>query len=387
MNGNENQGLRTWAEISISALRHNAAALRAHAPNGARIWAVVKADAYGHGVDLVVPALSGFADGFAVANLAEAQQVRKLEPETPILIMGPALPSERAEIARCDFLPVISSQEEASSYAACAGLRPVAVHLAIDTGMGRIGVWEDNAEATFKAIAAMRGVEITGVCSHFPVADDDATFTRNQSERFGALVKVLREREFFTGSVHLANSAGVLGFTGQSNDWYRAGLALYGVSPLAEYQSLLRPVMCWKTRVILVRDFEAGRGISYGRTFITSKKMRVATLAVGYADGYRRHMSGRNAWVLIEGRRCPVLGRVTMDQIMVDVSDCPEVDVGAEAVLLGSQGSEEITATALAELAGTIAWDIFTGIGRRVTRLSVDVGADAALCESRAMSN
>ena len=145
--------------------------------------------------------------------------------------------------------------------------------------------------------------------------------------------------------------------------------------------------MCWKTRVILVRDFEAGRGVSYGRTFITPNKMRVATLAVGYADGYRRHMSGRNAWVLIEGRRCPVLGRVTMDQIMVDVSDCPEVDVGAEAVLLGSQGSEEITATALAELAGTIAWDIFTGIGRRVTRLSVDVGADAAECESPAMSN
>ena len=381
MKGNESQGLRTWAEISTAALRYNAAALRAHAPNGARLWAVVKADAYGHGVDIVVPALSGLAEGFAVANLAEARQVRALAPEKPVLIMGPALPSERAEIARCAFLPTISSQEEAAGYAACAGLRPVAVHLAIDTGMGRIGVSEENAVATFKAIAAMRGVEITGVCSHFPVADDDAKFTQNQAERFGALVKVLRTRELFAGSVHLANSAGLLGFTSCLSDWYRAGLALYGVSPLAEYQSLLRPVMCWKTRVILVRDFEAGRGVSYGRTFIASKPMRVATLAVGYADGYRRHLSGRSAWVLIEGRRCAVLGRVTMDQIMVDVSDCPEVEVGAEAVLLGSQGSQEIMATELAELAGTIAWDIFTGLGRRVTRLSVDVGAATPLCE------
>jgi len=386
VNGNENQGLRTWVETSIAALRHNAAALRTHAPYGARLWAVVKADAYGHGVEIVVPALSGLSDGFAVANLAEARQVRALAPETPVLIMGPALTSERAEIARCAFLPAISSQEEATGYAACAGLRPVAVHFAIDTGMGRIGVWEDDALATFKAITVMRGVEITGVCSHFPVADDDATFTRNQSERFGALVEVLREKEHFTGSIHLANSAGVLGFKSSLADWYRAGLALYGVSPLAEYQSLLRPVMCWKTRVILVRDFEAGRGVSYGRTFITPKKMRVATLAVGYADGYRRHLSGRNAWVLIGGRRCPVLGRVTMDQIMVDVSDCPEVEVGAEAVLLGSQGSEEITASALAELAGTIPWDIFTGIGRRVTRLSVDRGNSPGLCEQPARS-
>ncbi len=384
MKGNESQGLRTWAEISIAALRHNAAALQAHASSGARLWAVVKADAYGHGVEIVVPALNGLADGFAVANLAEASQVRALAPEAPVLIMGPALPSERAEIARCAFLPAISSQEEAAGYAACAGVHPVAVHLAIDTGMGRIGVWEDNALATFKTIAAMRGVEITGVCSHFPVADDDATFTRNQSERFGALVEVLREKERFTGSVHIANSAGVLGFTSSFADCYRAGLALYGVSPLAEYQSLLRPVMCWKTCVILVRDFETGRGVSYGRTFIAPKQMRVATLAVGYADGYRRHLSGRNAWVLIGDRRCPVLGRVTMDQIMVDVSDCPEVEVGAEAVLLGSQGSEEITASALAELAGTIPWDTFTGIGRRVTRLSVDVGNAPALREQRA---
>ncbi len=381
MKVNESQGLRTWAEISITALRHNAAALRAHAPNGARLWAVVKADAYGHGVDIVVPGLSGLADGFAVANLAEARQVRALAPAAPILIMGPALPSERAEIARYAFLPAISSLEEAAGYAACANGHPVAVHLVIDTGMGRIGVWERDALATFRAIAAMDGVKITGVCSHFPVADEDATFTRGQSERFAALVAVLRAEGLLGGCVHLANSAGLLGFPSSAADWYRAGLALYGASPLAEYQSLLQSVMCWKTRVILVRDFESGSGVSYGRTFIASKRMRVATLAVGYADGYRRHLSGRNAWVLIGARRCAVLGRVTMDQIMVDVSDCADVELGAEVVLLGSQGGEEITAAALADLADTIPWDIFTGIGRRVARLSLDVGNASALCE------
>jgi alanine racemase len=148
----------------------------------------------------------------------------------------------------------------------------------------------------------------------------------------------------------------------------RAGLMLYGSAPIEEFQPRLRAVMTWKTRITLIRDLGAGRGVSYGRTFIAERPMRVATLAVGYGDGYQRHLSNRGAEVLIRGRRCPVLGRVTMDQIMVDVTALPEVQAGEEVVLLGAQGGEEILAAELAAKAGTIAWEIFTGVGRRVHR-------------------
>ncbi|MDP9292413.1 MAG: alanine racemase, partial [Verrucomicrobiota bacterium] len=165
------------------------------------------------------------------------------------------------------------------------------------------------------------------------------------------------------------NSAGILRFSAHSRAIVRAGLILYGVSPLPEFQKLLEPVMTLKTRVTLVRDLGAGRGISYGRTFITPSPMRVATLAVGYADGYPRHLSNTGAEVLVRGNRCALLGRVTMDQIMIDVTALPGVEIGDEAVLIGRQGSNEIPAAELAQKAGTIPWEIFTGISSRVARV------------------
>jgi len=363
---------RAWAEIRVSALKHNALALRARALPDARLFAVVKADAYGHGVEIVVPALNEIADGFAVANLEEARQVRSLSPVIPVLIMGPALAEERGAIAEAEFLPTISSFEEAAAYAQYAREKPVAVHLAVDTGMGRIGVLDRDVLSVVRAIAALPGVRIAGIGSHFPVADEDPEFTIEQSAQFAELVRELRVEGLVHGPSHIANSAGVLGFPAASQDIYRAGLALYGVSPLQEYQSLLQAVMTFKTRVTLLRDVPPGSSISYGRTFVATQPTRVATLALGYADGYRRHLSGRGAEVLIRGRRCPVLGRVTMDQVMVDVTEVKDVVPGDEVVVLGRQGGAEISAAALADLAGTIPWDIFTGIGRRVARLPVE---------------
>ena len=368
----EIDGQRTWVELGAKALLHNLAALRAGASAGALCFAVVKADAYGHGLSWVVSTLTGLVDGFAVANVAEARVVRMHASNLPILIMGPALDFEREEIVRSGFLPVISTMEEAAAYASFSLSEPVAVHLAIDTGMGRIGVWEREALNLARAVASMRGLKITGVGSHFPVADEDADYTRAQAKRFNTLVGELRQGGLVTGLGHIGNSAGVLGFPDACREMYRAGLALYGASPLPVYQKRLQPVLSWKTRISLVRELEPERSVSYGRTFVAKSHMRVATLAVGYADGYRRHLSGRGAWVLVGGRRCAVLGRVTMDQIMVDVSSCPEAVAGSEAVLLGVQGSEEITVATLADLAGTIPWDIFTGIGRRVSRLAVE---------------
>ena len=360
---------RTWAEIDSSALRHNLAAVRAQVGAGVQVMAVVKANAYGHGVGPVVRALAGQVEMFGVANVREGVEVREHAAETPVFILGPALPEERAEIVAQRFVPAISSIEEARAYAALAGAEPLAVHLNIDTGMGRTGLWASEAVAAAREILALRGVRVTGLASHLPVADEDDTFTREQLARFHATVAELRALGIAQPVVHVENSAGVIGCPAQAGGMVRAGLMLYGSAPRPEFQPRLRAVMTWKTRVTLVRTAPAGHGISYGRTFKTTQPTRIATLAVGYADGYQRHLSGRGAEVLIGGRRCPVLGRVTMDQIVADVTALPAVEVGDEVVLMGRQGAEEILAAELAEKAGTIAWEIFTGVGSRVERI------------------
>jgi alanine racemase len=333
------------------------------------MMAVVKANAYGHGAPAVVRALAGRVEMFGVADVNEAREVRAHAPETPVFILGPALPSERAEVVRGGLIPAVSNVEEARAYHELAGRQRVPIHLDIDTGMGRIGIWQEEAVAAARAIMALPGVEIVGIASHLPSADEDEAFTSEQLVRFRSIVAELRALGLREPLLHVANSAGAFGFPMERREMVRAGLSLYGVSPLPSFQAKLRPVLTWKARVTLVRDVGPGRGISYGRTFMTSRSMRVATLGVGYADGYQRHLSHRGAEVLVAGHRCPLLGRVTMDQIMVDVSAVPAVQPGDEAVLLGSEGGEEISAAELAQKAGTIPWEIFTGIGRRVARV------------------
>jgi alanine racemase len=363
---------RCWAEIDLTALRHNAATVRAQVGPAVRVMAVVKANAYGHGVGPVARALADRVEMFGVANVTEAEELRRHVAATPVFILGPALPDERVRIVAARFIPTISTVEEARAYAALAGAGALPVHLKLDTGMGRIGIWENEAVAVTREIQAIAGVTITGLASHLPVADEDDVFTREQLAHFHRTVEVLRELGLQQPLVHVGNSAGIIGYPAQAGDMVRAGLMLYGSAPLAEFQPRLQAVMTWKTRITLVRDVPAGHGISYGRTFISPAPMRVATLAVGYADGYQRHLSNRGADVLIHGRRCAVLGRVTMDQIMVDVTTLPGIEVGEEVVLLGRQGEEEIFAAELAQKSGTIPWEIFTGVGRRVERVPVN---------------
>ena len=360
--------LRSWAEVDLSAIRQNLAVLRAQAGVGVKAMAVVKANAYGHGSIAVVDSLVGLADMFGVANLAEAREIADHAHETPIFLLSATLPAERADVVREGFIPSVSSFEDAAGYADAGAGAKVRVHLAVDTGMGRVGVWEAEALETARRIIALPKLEIAGIASHLPVADEDEAFTREQLTRFHSLVEKLQSLGLGGALVHVENSAGIIAFPQAAGTLVRPGLALYGESPLPNFQTSVRRALTWKTRVTLVRDFGAGRGVSYGRTFVTPKPMQIATLAVGYADGYPRQASGRDASVLIRGTRCAILGRVTMDQIMADVTGLG-VAAGEEAVLLGRQGREEISATDLANLAGTIAWDIFTGIGQRVTRL------------------
>lgn len=360
---------RCWAEVDLGALRHNVAAARSQLAPGVKVMGVVKANAYGHGVGPVAKALVGRVDIYGVANVSEVEELRGHLPDAPVFILGPALPDERARIVAGRFVPSVSTIEEARDYAALAGAEPLGVHLKIDTGMGRIGILEEDVVATASEILALRGIAVTGLASHLPVADEDDAFTRDELARFHRVIGKLREAGVAQPIVHVENSAGIIAYPAQAGDMVRAGLMLYGSSPIPAFQPKLRAVMTWKTRITLLRDMPAGHGISYGRTFITPKPMRIATLAVGYADGYQRHLSNRGAEVLIAGQHCPVLGRVTMDQILVDVSALPQVTVGEEVVLVGRQGTEEILAAELAEKAGTIAWEIFTGVGRRVERV------------------
>jgi alanine racemase len=357
---------RTWAELDPAALEHNLAALRAHVGEKTGIIAVVKANAYGHGVSLVVPLLAPKVAMFAVANLAEAIEVRPLAPKHPILLLSPAAPDERADVEARGFIPMISSMEEAAAFSQLSRTRRTPVHLKIDTGMGRMGIWHEDAVPLVREIRALHGIEITGIATHLPVADEDEAFTRAQLELFHRVVNTLREEEGLAhAKVHACNSAGAIAFPEFAGDFVRLGLAIYGSSPIPSFQSRLRAALAWKSRVTLVRDVDAGIGVSYGRTFITPKPMRIATIAVGYADGYQRHLSNRGAEVLIRGARCAVLGRVTMDQILADVSALNDCVAGDEVILM----NDDIPAHELAAMAGTIAWEIYTGIGRRVERL------------------
>jgi alanine racemase len=375
---------RTWAEIDSNALRHNAAACRAAVPAGCAIhFAIVKANAYGHGVALVAHALRDQVDGFGVANLAEARELAALpgcdSDEKRVLILSPALPNECEGLVAGGFEASVSTVGEAAAFAALGeklGV-PAKVHVIADTGMGRIGAPGDEAFSQLVAWIQSRekaggGIRLAGIATHFPSADEEVEFTRAQAMRFRETLERLGLPGSSGLAVHVANSAGLFGYRDELSfvNAARPGLALYGASPLPEFQEELRPVLRWIARVTLVRDLAAGATVSYGRTFTAPRPMRVATLAVGYADGYPRSLSNRGAEVLIAGRRRPVLGRVTMDQIMIDVTDSP-VAAGDEAVLIGRQADETITAAELAEKAGTIPWEIFTGIGSRVARVAV----------------
>lgn len=352
---------RIWSEIDPAAIRHNARFAATH--SGAKLIAVVKAGAYGHGFETVVEATRDIADLFAVANAAEAAAVAKIAPDHDVLLLSPCLPEEREFARECGFIATVSSAKEAAAFP-----RGSRVAFKVDTGMGRIGTWHEEALAEVKAIAANPDIELHSIATHLPSADEDPEFTQQQLEafrRFATEAKAIAPGAGF----HALNSAGVCAFPEFAFDWVRAGLLLYGSAPVADFQPRLRPALAWKTRVLLVRDVPANRSVSYGRTFITPRAMRIATLAVGYADGYPRQASNRGACVLLGGKRCALLGRVTMDQILVDVSDVERVQVGDDAVLIGTQGSETILAADLAQWAGTIAWHIFTGIGGRTERI------------------
>lgn len=355
---------RAWAEVDLEALRRNLALAQRHF--GGDLIAVVKADAYGHGLPRVAKALDGHVRFLGVATVDEAQAVRDAGVQNDIFLLGPSLADEREEFTRLGVTPSLSSLEEAIDFARIGRTRSKAVvaHLMIDTGMGREGVLPDDLSRIWPEMDTLDGLKIAGLATHLPSADEDAEFTANQLTRFREITARLGGSRRFQW-IHASNSAGLLAHPNAGCTLARPGLLLYGVSPVAPPGDPLIPTMRMMARVTLVRTLPAGHGISYGSDYTTTRETRVATVGIGYGDGYPRSLSGNGGEVFVKGRRLPVIGRVTMDQIMIDATGHNDVIAGDDVELFGPN----IPVEELAKRAKTIPWAILTGITRRVVRV------------------
>ncbi len=364
----------TAALVDLDALRSNYSAVRALIPERTRVLAPVKGDAYGHGAVTIARALeaAGCAD-FGVALVEEGAQLRDAGVEGRILCLGGVGRYGAEEAVRRGLTPVLYDEGDAARLdaAARAAGRRVPVHVKVDTGMGRLGVPLPHWEHFLDRLAPYESLEIEGFLTHFSESEaEDDTFTREQTRRFRTALAQLRARGWRPRLVHACNSGGVFTRPDAHADLVRPGLVLYGVAPSPRLRARipLKPVMRVVTQVLFVKDLPAGASVSYGRSAVTRRPSRVATLPVGYADGYPRAL-GNRADVLVGGRRCPILGVVCMDLCMIDVTDLTTpVESGDEVVLLGAQGMEEITAIELASLASTIPYEILCGFSERVPR-------------------
>ena len=373
----------TWVEVDLDRFTANLRAVRAL--GGARhdLLLVVKADAYGHGaVEIAEAAASEGVAQLGVATLHEGIQLRRAGCRLPIIVLSPLLHGEIAEAVTHRLDPTVCDLAFARglSDAAVAVARPQRIHVEVDTGMGRTGVRAEEAVDFIAHATALPGLRLASVFTHFPDADgEDLEFSRDQMRRFDALLGALARRGIQPPRVHAANSAGAVNLPGSTHDWLRVGLLAYGhLPPRSRSPVAVSPVMSFKSRLVQVRDLPAGSPISYARSFVTSRRTRSGVVAVGYGHGYAWLLSNRGT-MLVRGRAVPILGRVTMDLTMVDLSDVPEAAVGDEVVLFGEQGDASLTLEAVASGCETIPYEIMCTIGKRVTRIYVRGGRPVKL--------
>ncbi|HEY3364492.1 MAG TPA: alanine racemase [Symbiobacteriaceae bacterium] len=364
----------TQAEVDLDAIAHNVRALMQMAP-AAQFMAVVKADGYGHGVLPVTrTVLAAGATWLGVATVEEGVQLAEAGLTAPTLILGGLVPPAMADVVVNWNLRTAlwdMNLAEALSRAAQAAGRKAPVHLKIDTGMSRVGSRPHEAVAFAKAVSALPGIDVEGVFTHLAAADEpENDFAARQLAAFGAVLNALAAAGIRPRVRHACNSAGIMLHPEGHYDLVRGGIAMYGLEPdpAVRWPVPLRPALTWRTRVAMVKTVEAGTPISYGCTYRTTRPERVATLPIGYADGYFRLLSNKGE-VLIKGQRCPIAGRVCMDQFMVRLPDDLPVSVGDEAILIGRQGSEQITASDMARTIGTINYEVVCAIHKRVPRL------------------
>ena len=362
-----------WVEIDLGAIAHNYKEIRKHMQTGAKLCAVVKADAYGHGAIAVArKAIAAGAEYLAVATISEAMKLREAGFTTPLLILGLTKPDSSFDIVDADLTQTVCRLDlvQALSAEAVAQGKRVKVHLAVDTGLGRIGVRPEDAVHFARIITAMPGIELEGVFSHFALADiTDKTFSIEQIRRFQEACNAIEAVGIDIPIRHIAESAAILDLPDVHFDMVRAGILQYGLWPSDEVTRPLnlRPAMRFCARIVYIKTIPPGTSIGYGRNFIAARESRIATISVGYADGYLRAYTG--GFVEVCGKRAPIAGRICMDQCMIDITDIPEAKLGDIVTLFGSQ---TLTADDLARWADTISYEVLCLVSKHVSRIYVE---------------
>jgi alanine racemase len=368
----------SYVEIDLNAFSHNILQIRSKIGNETKILAVLKADAYGHGlVRLAEEALRNGADMIGVGNVEEGVSLRESGISSPILVLIGVFEDDVERVVSYNLSVVIYSYQtaEALSIAGKEKEKDVNVHIKVDTGMGRLGITPYEVIPFFRRLIGLKNISIQGILTHLAVAyEKDNRFTDHQISIFKEIVNRLSAEGFYIPLVHSFNSAAIINYQASSFNFnmVRPGIILYGSFPSDELKCglNLRSVMSWKTQILHLKALPRGSSLSYGRTYFTSRESIIAIIPVGYADGYSRLLSNR-AKVIVKGKRVPQVGRICMDMCMIDVTDVTDVKVGDEVVLLGKGGNEEITVEEIAELMGTISYEVYCMIGRRVPRVYV----------------
>ncbi len=364
----------TWAEGDLGAIRYNYRQIKKMVGGQSSVLVIVKGNAYGHGMIEVAGTLENAgADFFGVATLDEALCLREKKIKTPILVLGSVLPKEVEPALRNDITLTLCHMELAKAINRTAAKlkRKANVHIKIDTGMGRIGVWHEGAfDFVRDVIFNFRNIFVEGLYTHFSVAGRDEFFTTYQLDSFNALLEEVKHLGIEVPYRHSANSIATIAMKKAHLNLVRPGIVMYGMYPKRSFlrKVHLKPAMSLKTRIVFLKKTQPGMSISYGRTYITQKPTVIATLPIGYADGYGRILSNK-AKVLVKGEKAPVVGKVTMDQTMIDVGHIEGVKMGDEVVLIGKQAASEIRCEELARLAGTIPYEIVCSISNRVPRI------------------
>ena len=361
--------LMAWVEINIKALVSNIKAVKRLAGKNTDVLAVVKANAYGHGLEKVAKVLDKQGvKFFGISDINEGIALRNLGIKKRIMILESVLPENAEYLIEHNITPVVCSLEvaEALNYFAAKRKKKFCIHVKIDTGMGRFGVCQAKALDFMRQVRCLPWVVIEGICTHFPLADSDSRFTKNQIKTILMLSDKVKKEIKTIKYVHAANSMGLASFNGQGFNLVRAGLILYGLYPSTKIKRKIKlsSVMSVKSRICFIKDISKGRGISYDHSFVAKRKMSVATVSIGYYDGYLRAFANK-AKVIIHGQLCPVVGNVTMDQIMVDVSCVKSIKIGDEVCVMGRQGNQEVMADDLAKIVKTINYEIICCLGNR----------------------
>lgn len=369
---------RVQARVNLSAIRHNLLEIRRSINKDTKLMVIIKADAYGHGAVPLAKAIGDYADAYGVAIIEEAMELRDAGITKPILILGYTPTQQYELVVANDVAQTIFQYDmaKALSEEAVRQNKTARIHIKLDTGMSRIG-YPDTRESIeeIKKIAQLENLEIEGIFSHFARADEkDKTCTMRQIQRYNCFVEQLEKENIFIPVKHISNTAGILDHHEANYSMVRCGIATYGIYPSDEVNRekvRLIPAMELKTHVIYVKDVEAGVGISYGATYVTDRRRRIATIPVGYADGYSRNLSNTGK-VIIHGQYAPIVGRICMDQFMVDVTDIADVKQGDEVTLLGRDGDAYISAEELSAWSHSFPYELICTVGKRIPRVYVE---------------